>query len=57
MVVDSSPVAITYNSDFVAALSKEFVEIQATIECGLTLKRSRDMTRACSQIHRTDKYS
>ena len=28
-----------------------------TIECGFTLKRVRDMTRTCSQMHRTNKYS
>ena len=38
-------------------LSKEFLDIQATIECGFTLKRVRDMTRTYSQMHRTDKYS
>ena len=32
-------------SDFVPASSKEFLDIQATIECGFTLKRLRDMTR------------
>ena len=37
--------------------SKEFLDIQATLECGFTLKRVRDMTRTCSQIHPTDKYS
>ena len=37
--------------------SKEFLDIQATIECGFTLKRVRDMTRTYSQKHRTDKYS
>ena len=31
--------------------------IQATIECGFSLKRVRDVTRTYSQIHRTDKYS
>ena len=36
---------------------KEFLDIQATIECGFTLKRVRDMTRTYSQMHRTDKYS
>ena len=30
---------------------------QATIECGFTLKRIRDMIRTYSQMHRTDKYS
>ena len=29
--------------------SKEFLDIQATIECGFTLKRIRDMTRTDSQ--------
>ena len=57
MVVDSSPFAITSTLDFVPALSKDFLDIQATIECGLTLKRLRDMTRACSQMHLTDRYS
>ena len=39
------------------ALSKEFLDIQATIECGFTLKHVCDMTRTYSQMHRTDKYS
>ena len=33
------------------------VTIEATIECGFTLKRVRDMIRTHSQMHRTDKYS
>ena len=33
------------------------LDIQATIECGFTLKRVRDMIRTYSQMHRTDKYS
>ena len=37
--------------------SKEFLDIQATIECGFTLKRVRDMIKTYSQMHRTDKYS
>ena len=48
MVLGSSPVAITSPSDFVPASSKEFLDIQATIECGFTLKRVRDMTRTYS---------
>ena len=32
------------------ASSKEFVDIQATIECGFTLKRVRDMTRTYNKI-------
>ena len=31
------------------ASSKEFLDIQATIECGFTLKHVRDMTRTYSQ--------
>ena len=45
MVLGSSPVAVTSPSDFMPASSKEFLDIQATIECGFTLKRVRDMTR------------
>ena len=43
MVLGSSPVAVTSPSDFAPASSKEFLDIQATIECGFTLKRVRDM--------------
>ena len=35
VVVGSSPVAVT--SDFAPPLSKEFLDIQATMECGFTL--------------------
>ena len=45
---------ITKISDFPPISSKEFLDIQATIECGFTLKRVRDMTRTYSQMHRTD---
>ena len=45
----SSPVAVTQTSDFAPALSKEFLDIQATIECGFTLKCVRDITRTYSQ--------
>ena len=31
--------------------------MQATIECGLTLKLVRDMIKTYSQLHRKDKYS
>ena len=41
----SSPVAVTSPSDFAPASSKEFLDIQATTECGFTLKLVRDMTR------------
>ena len=48
MVLGSSPLAVTSPSDFAPASSKEFLDIQATIECGFTLKRVRDMTRTYS---------
>ena len=37
--------------------SKDFLDIQATIECGFTLRRVRGMIRRYSQLHHTDKYS
>ena len=41
--------AVTSPSDFAPGSSKEFLDIQAAIECGFTLKRVRDMTRTYSQ--------
>ena len=38
MVVGLNPIVVTKTSDFVPALRKEFLDIQATIECGFTLK-------------------
>ena len=46
------PVAVTSTSDFAPALSKEFLDIQATVECGFTLKRVLDMTRTYCQMSR-----
>ena len=40
-----------------ATSSKEFLDIQATIECGFTLKCVPDMTRTYSQKDRGGKYS
>ena len=48
MVVGSSPVAVTSTSDIVPVSSKEFLDIQAAIGCGFTLKRVRDMIRIYS---------
>ena len=45
----SNPVTVTSPSDFAPASSKEFLDIQATIECGFTLKRVRDMIKTYSQ--------
>ena len=57
MILGSGAVPVTSTSDFAPALCKEFLDFQATIYCGFTLKRVRDMTRTYSQIHRMDKYS
>ena len=46
-----------WTSDFAPAPSKEFLDIQTTIECEFSLKRVRDMIKTYSQLHRTDKYS
>ena len=46
-----------FRACFAPVSSKEFLDIQATIECGFTLKRVRDMIRTFSPIHRTDKFS
>ena len=43
MVVDSNPVDVTLTSDVVPVSSKEFLNIQATIERRFILKRVRDM--------------
>ena len=50
MDVGSSPVAVTYTPDIASVLSKEFLDIQATIECGLTLKRMRDIIKTYSEF-------
>ena len=57
VVVSSSPIAITSPSDFEPASSKDFLEIQGTIEFGFTLKRVSDMRKTYSQMHRRDEYS
>ena len=44
LVVGSSSVAVTYVSDFAPASSKEFLDIQATIEGRFTLKRVEEHT-------------
>ena len=57
MVLGSSPVVVTSPSDFAPASSKEVLDIQATIECGFTLKRVRDMTRTYSQVMTSFSFS
>ena len=43
------PVTVTYISDIAPVSSKEFPDIQATIECGFTLICVHDIIRTCSQ--------
>ena len=50
VVVGSTPVAVTETSYFAPVSSKEFLAIQATIECGFILKRVRNMIRIYTQI-------
>ena len=45
MVVGSSLVVVTY---IAPVSSKEFLDIQATMKCGFTLKQVRDMIRTYS---------
>ena len=49
VVVGSNPVAVSQTSDMALVLSKEFLDIQATIECRFTLKLARDMLKTYSQ--------
>ena len=50
VVVASSPVAVTKISDFAPASSKEFLDIQAELECGFILERVRDLIRTYSVV-------
>ena len=54
VILGSSLVAVTLTTDFTSAWIKEFLDLQATIECWFTLKRVLDMTRTYSQMHPTD---
>ena len=55
VVVVLNPIAVTKTSDIGPVCSKEFLDIQETIECKFTLKCMCDMRITCSQMHRTDK--
>ena len=50
MVLGLSPVGVTSLWDFAPASSKEFLDIQATIECRFNLNSVCDMTRTYSQL-------
>ena len=45
MVVGLSPVTVTLTSDIALVLSKEVLDIQATMERGFILKHIHDMIR------------
>ena len=51
------PLQSVQTSDFAPVSRNEFLDILATIGCGCTLKRVRDMITTYSQMNRTDKYS
>ena len=51
------PFSISFCFYIAPVSSKEFLNIQATLECEFSLKCIRDMIRTYSQMHRTDKYS
>ena len=56
-ISDAQTVFCHSNFRFVPASRKEFLDIQATIERGFTMKRLCDMIRTYSQMQHTDKYS
>ena len=52
-----NPVAVTQTSDIAPVLRKQFLDIQATIECRFPLKHVHDMIVTYSQMYHTYKYS
>ena len=48
VVVGSNPVVVIYTSYMPPVLSKEFLDIQAAIECRFTLKHVRDILLTCN---------
>ena len=56
MVVSSNPFAATLISDIAPVLNKEFLDIQATIECRFTLKLVRDMIIIYSPLARNQEF-
>ena len=53
----SSSDAVIYTSDLSAVFSKEFLDLEVTLEYGFTLKRVHDMIIMYSLIHRLEMYS
>ena len=52
-----SPIEVIYTSDIVLISSKKFLDIEANIERGFSLKCVSDMIRLYSQMHLIEKYS
>ena len=57
VVVGSSPVVLTYISDFSPLSNKELPDIQVTVDCRFTLKHVLETIRTYSPMHHTNKYS
>ena len=57
MVVSSIAIAVTYTSDTTPVLSRYVFDIQATTECGFTLKHISDTMGTYNHVQHTDKYS
>ena len=53
----SNRAGVTKTLDFAPAFRKNFPDMQATLECGLTLERVRDMIKTCNEMHCIDTYS
>ena len=52
-----SPIEVIYTSDIVLISSKKFLDIEANIERGFSLKCVSDIIRLYSQMHLIEKYS
>ena len=50
-------ICVPQTSNFWSVSRKEFLVVQATMECGFSLKRVRHIVRTYPQMNRTDKYS
>ena len=53
--MDSNSVALIYTSDIAPVSSKEFLDIQVTIECICTLTRVLDLIIIYNHMRSTDK--
>ena len=53
--MDSSLIVVPSALNMAPVLSKVFLDIQAAIECGFTLKCEHDIIKWYSQMHHRDK--